>query len=68
MSDDELVERGLRAFRRKQQKLTDPADRKALEDRLLKGPIILDQKYGFQLEVYENAPKSWGIYNPFEDI
>ena len=62
MSDDEIIERGLRAYRRTQQRLTDRQDRErlhALIERAGSGGLVLDERYGFRLQKLENAPKGW---------
>jgi hypothetical protein len=64
MSED-VVTTGLRAYRRRQQRLTDARDRAALHDAILAaGPdgLVLDAKYGIRIGVYHNAPKGWGQY------
>ncbi len=62
MSDDEIIERGLRAYRRKQQRLTDRQDRErlhALIEQAGPGGLVLDARYGFRLQKLENAPRGW---------
>ena len=59
---DEIIRRGLLAYRRKQQRLTDREDRAALDALILAaGPegIVLDAKYGIKLTYREGPDQSW---------
>lgn len=64
MLEDEVIDRGLKAYQRKQQRLTDRADRAALRERIIAagpGGLVLDARYGIRLECQPGPLRSWGV-------
>jgi len=62
MTPDQILQRGILAARRKQQRLTDPADLAALEDLISSAGsegLILDQKYGIKIRIVPEDFFAW---------
>lgn len=67
---DTILKNGLLAYRRTQQRLTDPQDRERLNTLIEQaGPegLVLDARYGIRIRVWEDAPKGWGQSDLFEE-
>lgn len=60
--EEEVIRRGLLAYRRKQQRITDQQDRAALHALILDaGPegLTLDARYGIKLTFREGPDQAW---------